>query len=63
MSREVWCIMEHRAGRVDPDSLQLFAAARKLDVSAWPRVTALKMVVLPVRGRPKMPMANGSFLG
>lgn len=34
MSREVWCIMEHRAGRVDPDSLQLFAAARKLDAEA-----------------------------
>jgi electron transfer flavoprotein alpha subunit len=31
VSREVWCIVEHRAGRVDPDSLQLFAAARKLD--------------------------------
>lgn len=34
MSREVWCIVEHRAGRVDPDSLQLFAAARKLDAAA-----------------------------
>jgi len=34
VSREVWCIMEHRAGRVDPDSLQLFAAARKLDAEA-----------------------------
>jgi len=34
VSREVWCIMEHRAGRVDPDSLQLFAAARKLDAAA-----------------------------
>ncbi len=34
MSREVWCIVEHRAGRVDPDSSQLFAAARKLDGAA-----------------------------
>jgi len=34
VSREVWCIVEHRAGRVDPDSLQLFAAARKLDAAA-----------------------------
>ncbi len=34
MSREAWCIVEHRAGRVDPDSLQLFAAARKLDAAA-----------------------------
>ena len=30
MSRPIWCVIEHRAGRVDPDSLQLLAAARKL---------------------------------
>lgn len=34
MSREIWCTVEHRAGRVDPDSLQLLAAARKLEGSA-----------------------------
>lgn len=34
MSREAWCIVEHRDGRVDPDSLQLFSAARKLDAEA-----------------------------
>ena len=34
MSREVWCIVEHRAGRVDPDSLQLVAAARRLEATA-----------------------------
>ncbi len=34
MSREVWCIVEHRSGQVDADSLQLFEAARKLDASA-----------------------------
>lgn len=34
MSRDVFCIVEHRAGRMDPDSLQLFAAARKLDAAA-----------------------------
>lgn len=34
MSREVWCIVEHRAGRVDPDSLQLVTAARKLEGTA-----------------------------
>ncbi len=34
MSRDVFCIVEHRAGRVDPDSLQLIAAARKLDAAA-----------------------------
>jgi len=34
VSREVWCIVEHRAGRVDPDSLQLLAAARKLEAKA-----------------------------
>jgi len=30
VSRDVWCIVEHRAGRVDPDSLQLLGAARKV---------------------------------
>ena len=34
MSREVYCVVEHRAGRVDPDSLQLFAAASKLEADA-----------------------------
>ena len=34
VSREVWCIVEHRAGRFDPDSLQLVAAARKLEGTA-----------------------------
>ena len=34
MSREVWCIAEHREGRLDPDSLQLLAAARKLEAEA-----------------------------
>jgi len=34
VSRDVWCIVEHRDGRVDPDSLQLFAAARKVDGNA-----------------------------
>ena len=34
MSREAWCVVEHRGGRVDPDSLQLFAAAAKLDAAA-----------------------------
>lgn len=34
MSREVWCIVEHREGRVDPDSLQLFSVARKLEAEA-----------------------------
>jgi len=31
MSRVIWCIAEHRGGRLDPDSLQLLAAARKLE--------------------------------
>jgi electron transfer flavoprotein alpha subunit len=34
VSREVFCVVEHRAGKVDPDSLQLFAAARKLEAAA-----------------------------
>ena len=34
MSRSIWCIAEHRAGRLDPDSLQLLAAARGLDAEA-----------------------------
>ena len=34
MSREVWCIAEHREARLDPDSLQLLAAARKLEAEA-----------------------------
>ena len=34
MSREVWCVVEHRAGCVDLDSLQLVAAARKLEGTA-----------------------------
>jgi len=34
VSREVWCIVEHRAGAVDPDSLQLLAAARQLEGTA-----------------------------
>ncbi len=34
MSREVWCIAEHREGRLDPDSLQLLVAARKLEAEA-----------------------------
>ncbi len=33
MSREVFCIVEHRGGNVDPDSLQLFTAARKLEAT------------------------------
>ena len=31
-------------------------------VSAWPRVTALKMVVLPESGRPNIPMAKDADL-
>ncbi len=46
MSREVWCIVEHRAGRVDPDSLQLFAAARKLDAAAVAIVCAADAAAL-----------------
>ena len=34
MSREVWCIAEHREGRLDPDSFQLLAAAKKLGATA-----------------------------
>ena len=34
MSGEIWCVAEHRDGRLDPDSLQLLAAARKLDRTA-----------------------------
>ncbi len=34
MSRDAFCIVEHRAGRLDPDSLQLFTAARKLEARA-----------------------------
>lgn len=34
MSRDVWCIVEHRAGRVDPDTMQLFSAARQLEARA-----------------------------
>ena len=34
MSREVWCIVEHRGGEVDNDSLQLFGAVHRLDGEA-----------------------------
>ena len=34
MSREVWCIVEHRRGQLDTDSLQLFGAVRRLDGEA-----------------------------
>lgn len=34
MSVEIWCIAEHRNGRLDPDSLQLLAAARAMGATA-----------------------------
>ena len=34
MSREILCVAEHRGGRLDPDSLQLLAAAHKLEAAA-----------------------------
>ncbi|MGD8329794.1 MAG: electron transfer flavoprotein subunit alpha/FixB family protein [Acidobacteriota bacterium] len=30
MSGDLWCVIEHRGGHVDPDSLQLLGAARKV---------------------------------
>jgi len=46
VSRDVWCIVEHRAGRVDADSLQLFAAARALEGTAVAVVCAADADVL-----------------
>lgn len=34
MSVEIWCVIEHRGGEVDPDSLQLLGAARKMGGTA-----------------------------
>ena len=34
MNREVWCVVEHRGGQLDNDSLQLFGAVRRLDGEA-----------------------------
>lgn len=34
MSRQIWCVIEHRGGTLDPDSLQLLAAARRLEGEA-----------------------------
>lgn len=34
MSIDIWCVIEHRGGEVDPDSLQLLGAARQLEATA-----------------------------